>query len=302
MNYQRIAVTAALLWSCHSGFAQQASFTPSATILKDQITYVVQADGRYTKEEVEKIQINTDQSVKERSQLQMPFSSTLQALEVLQAYTITKDGKRIDVKPEEIREQQSPASAGAPMFDDHKVKVVVFPAVEIGARLGIHVCMTQKTPLFKGHFYDCKDKTTLLQALLAAKGIPSSTALINATDVYWLPSIAMPTTAFNHAITCIPAFNMFLDATPGKAMFGSLPPELLGKHALVIQNAKGAPKMTKVPLGASGDNSVQVDTFLDLNSQGQITGRSKIQATGYLDLMARQTMSSLPPLTEERGA
>lgn len=453
-SYQRIALAATLWCACQaSSFAQPAPFTPNATILKDQITYVVQADGRYTKEEVEEIQINTDQGVKQRGQLRMSFSNTLQALEVLQAYTITKDGKRIDVPPSEIREQQSPASAGAPMFDDHKVKVVVFPAVEIGARLGIHTRMTQKTPLFKGHFYDleaawpqvefksfevsikapksmklqvaankmkggevpsedaeqqvwkwsqenvkavapemgatspheriphvamtsfasyadaakayleraqtksavtpgiqkladeitqgmtdrrqqaqalyqwvnhniryvaiflgfggvvpheaqaiadarygdCKDKTTLLQALLAAKGIASSTALINATDVYWLPSIAMPTTAFNHAITYIPEFNMFVDATPGKAMFGTLSPQLLGKHALVIQNAKGEPEMMTVPRGEPGANAVQIDTVMELNSQGQITGRSQIQSTGYMDLLARQIMSSLPP-------
>jgi hypothetical protein len=149
---------------------------------------------------------------------------------------------------------------------------------------------------------DCKDKTTLLQALLAAKGIPSSTALINATDVYWLPSIAMPTTAFNHAITYIPEFNMFLDATPGKAMFGTLSPQLLGKHALVIQNAKGEPEMMKVPQGESGANAVQIDTVLELNGQGNITGRSKVQSTGYLDLIARQIMSSLPPGVEPQLA
>lgn len=460
-SYRRIALAATLWCACQaSSFAQPAPFTPSATILKDQITYVVQADGRYTKEEVEEIQINTDQGVKERGQLRMSFSNTLQALEVLQAYTITKDGKRIDVPPSEIWEQQSPASAGAPMFDDHKVKVVVFPAVEIGARLGIHTRMTQKIPLFKGHFYDleaawprvefksfevsikapksmklqvaankmkggevpsedaeqqvwkwsqenvkavapemaatspheriphvamtsfasyadaakayleraqaksavtpgiqkladeitqgmtdrrqqaqalyqwvnhniryvaiflgfggvvpheaqaiadarygdCKDKTTLLQALLAAKGIASSTALINATDVYWLPSIAMPTTAFNHAITYIPEFNMFLDATPGKAMFGTLSPQLLGKHALVIQNAKGEPEMMTVPRGEPGANAVQIDTVMELNSQGQITGRSQIQSTGYMDLLARQIMSSLPPGMEPQVA
>jgi hypothetical protein len=104
----------------------------------------------------------------------------------------------------------------------------------------------------------------------------------------------MPTTAFNHAITYIPEFNMFLDATPGKAMFGTLSPQLLGKHALVIQNAKGEPEMMKVPQGESGANAVQIDTVLELNGQGHITGHSKIQSTGYLDLMARQIMSSLP--------
>lgn len=454
-------LVASLVGLCQaSSFGQQASFTPDTTVLKNQITYVVQPDGRYTKEEVEELQINTDQGVKGRSQLRLPFSSTLQTLEVLQAYTVTKDGQRIDVKPDEIREQQSPASAGAPMFDDHRIKVVVFPAVHIGARLFLHMRMTQKTPLFAGHFYDleaawpqsdvksyaitvkapramklqvkankmeggevsagdseeqvwtwtqtnmaavapeigatspheriahvvmssfptyadaaraylaraqpqaavtpgiqkladeitqgstdrrqqaqalyhwvnhniryvavflgfggvvphaaqaiadarygdCKDKTTLLQALLAAKGIASSTALVNATDVYWLPPIAMPTTAFNHAITYIPEFKLFLDTTPGKAMFGVLSPQLHGKTALLIQNAQGEPELLKVPVARAQDNDVRIQTTLKLNEQGDISGHSLIEPSGSIDLQSRLIFRSFPPGLEPQVA
>ena len=150
LSYQRIALTATLLWSCHTSYAQQSAFTPNATVLKGHINYVVQGDGRYTKEEITEIRINTDQGVKQRSQFQFPYSSTLQELKIIKAFTITPDGRRIDVKPEDILEQQSPISANAPMFDDYKVKVVVFPAVAIGSRLGVHVMKTQKIPLFKG--------------------------------------------------------------------------------------------------------------------------------------------------------
>lgn len=460
LNAPRIVLTASLLWSCHASFAQPVAFVPNATILKDQINYVVQADGQYTKEEIEEVQINTDQGVKERGQLHMYYSTSLQEVKIIKAYTITPDGRRIDVKPEDIREQQSPVSAGAPMFDDQKVKVVIFPAVAIGARLGIHTQKTQKIPLFKGHFYDleaawpntefksfeisiqaprsmklqvaankmnggeisppgseqqvwkwsqenvpavaqegnatspheriphvamtsfanytdaakaylaraqaksavtpgiqkladeitqgvtdrhqqaqalyhwvnhniryvaiflgfggvvpheaqaiadarygdCKDKTTLLQALLAAKGIASSTALINATDVYWLPTIAMPTTAFNHAITYIPEFDVFLDTTPGKAMFGVLSPQLLDKTALVIQNAKGEPELKKVPVVQAQNNGVNILTTVQLNAQGDIRGQSQVAHIGTSDLISRLVFSSLPPGVEPQLA
>lgn len=460
LNAPRIVLTASLLWSCHASFAQQATFTPNATILNHQINYVVQADGRYTKEEIAEVRINTDQGVKERGQLHMPYSTTLQEIKIIKAYSITPDGRRMEVKPEEIREQQSPVSAEAPMFDDQKVKVVIFPAVAIGARLGIHTQKIQKTPLFKGFFYDleaawpnsefksfkisiqaprsmklqvlanqmnggeispsgseqqvwqwsqenipavaqemaatspheriphvamtnfanyndaakayleraqaksavtpgiqkladeithgvtdrrqqaqalyqwvnhniryvaiflgfggvvpheaqaiadarygdCKDKTTLLQALLAAKGIASSTALINATDVYWLPSIAMPTTAFNHAITYIPEFDVFLDATPGKAMFGVLSPQLLGKTALVIQNAQGEPELKKLPIAQTQNHGVNIYTTLQLNDQGDIRGQSQVEPVGTLDLLSRLIFRSLPPGVEPQLA
>ena len=459
LNFRHITLTATLLWSCHASFAQQVAFTPNATILKDQINYVVQADGRYTKEEIEEVRINTDQGVKERGQLQMPYSTKLQEIKIIKAYTITPDGRRIDVKPEAIREQQSPVSAGAPMFDDQKVKVIIFPAVAIGSRLGIHTQKIQKIPLFKGYFYDleaawpnsefksfeisvrapramklqvaankmnggeisppgseqqvwkwtqentpavateiaatspheriphvamtnfasyadaakaylaraqaksavtpgiqkladeitlgltdrrqqaqslyhwvnhniryvaiflgfggvvphdaqaiadvrygdCKDKTTLLQALLAAKGITSSTALINATDVYWIPAIAMPTTAFNHAITYIPEFDLFLDATPGKAMFGVLAPPLLGKTALVIQNANGEPELKQVPMSAQS-TGINILTKLELNAQGDIQGQTQIESAGPLDLMTRMILRSIPPGVEPQLA
>jgi transglutaminase-like putative cysteine protease len=460
LSYQRIALTATLLWSCHTSYAQQSAFTPNATVLKGHINYVVQGDGRYTKEEITEIRINTDQGVKQRSQFQFPYSSTLQELKIIKAFTITPDGRRIDVKPEDILEQQSPISANAPMFDDYKVKVVVFPAVAIGSRLGVHVMKTQKIPLFKGRFYDleaawpdsdfksfeisiqapramklqvvankmkggevsspdsaqqvwkwpqenlpavapemaatspheriahvamtnftsyaeaaiayedraqaksavtpgiqkladeitqgvtdrrqqaqalyhwvnhniryvaiflgfggvlphdaqavadarygdCKDKTTLLQALLAAKGIARSTALINATDVYWLPSIAMPTTAFNHAITFIPEFNLFLDTTPGKAMFGVLSPQLMGKTALVTRNANGLPVLMKVPVAKPEEHGVKIVTRMTLNAQGDISGESVIQSRGMLGIQARLIMQSFPPGVEPRVA
>ncbi|MGO4779545.1 transglutaminase family protein, partial [Lysobacter sp. 2RAB21] len=46
---------------------------------------------------------------------------------------------------------------------------------------------------------DCKDHATLLQALLAAKNVPATQALINAGNVYQLPDIPVASSV-NHVL------------------------------------------------------------------------------------------------------
>jgi transglutaminase-like putative cysteine protease len=151
VRYTVRALSASILISVgSSGFA--ADFRPNITILHDEVTYDLSADGRYTKDEVASYRINTDQGVKDRGQLPLPYSASLQDLEVREAYTTTKDGKRNDVAPDKIVVQQSPQSKAAPMFDDGKIKTVIFPSVEVGSTLTVHYRMTQRKPLFPNEF------------------------------------------------------------------------------------------------------------------------------------------------------
>lgn len=84
---------------------------------------------------------------------------------------------------------------------------------------------------------DCKDHSTLLQALLAAKGIESSQALVNAGEVYDLPPLPL-VSAVNHVITFIPSLNMYLDSTAEMQPFGTVPHILVGKPVLLVKNFK----------------------------------------------------------------
>jgi len=69
---------------------------------------------------------------------------------------------------------------------------------------------------------DCKDHVVLLQALLHAKGIAASPAMINAGVSYRLPQVALSNTVFNHVITYLPEFDLFVDATEKYTAFGEL--------------------------------------------------------------------------------
>ena len=68
--------------------------------------------------------------------------------------------------------------------------------------------------VLKNGYGDCKDHVMLLEALLSAKGIRSSSVLIRAgvENVYKLPPAPSPF-VFDHLITYIPEFSLFVDFT-----------------------------------------------------------------------------------------
>ena len=83
---------------------------------------------------------------------------------------------------------------------------------------------------------DCKDKHTLLAALLESCGISSHAVLIHSSNDL---DAEVPTPSqFDHLITAadVGGKRVWLDSTSGVAAYGFLFPNLRGKHALLIQN------------------------------------------------------------------
>jgi transglutaminase-like putative cysteine protease len=455
---KKILAAYGLLIVC--GHAHAVAFQPNVTVLSDDIAYDVNADGTFTDVETESIRIDTDQGVKQASQIALRYSKTLQNLTVEDAYTTTPEGKRIDVTPDKILEQQGRESAEAPIFDDGRVKIVVFPAVEIGATLTLRTRRAQLTPLFPGQFStvehfrdqrafksanvtvrapaalklyadavgmsggqvasdsadtqtwhwslgdtpahapelgsvsvadvsprvvvttfpsfaaagaayqqraapkaavtpaiqvladkltqgvadpkaqaellydwvnthiryvaiylgfggvvphdadsvlkaeygDCKDHVTLLQALLAAKGIRSSPVLVNASNAYWLPKAADPIAAFDHVITYLPDFKLYADSTASGARFGILPFTELGKPALITDNGTGTAEIVTLPV-SDADSAREVTTMhVTLDSNGDLNGTAQIDSTGSIELLSREVFASLPPGVESQIA
>ena len=89
--------------------------------------------------------------------------------------------------------------------------------------------------VLRNRYGDCKDHVTLLEALLAAKGIESSPALINLQPAYELPEAALPS-AFNHVITWIPSLGLHVDSTAQILPFGVLLGQAHGKPVLHTRN------------------------------------------------------------------
>jgi Domain of Unknown Function with PDB structure (DUF3857)/Transglutaminase-like superfamily len=131
--------------------------------------------------------------------------------------------------------------------------------------------------VLRNKFGDCKDKATLMSALLAAKGIASEHVLINFGDTYTLPE--PPTmAALNHAILYLPEFDLYDDPTAQFAAFGVLAAETYDKP-LVRVSPNGA-MLGHTPPMKPQDHVASLHTSIKVAADGTVTGRTVERNTG----------------------
>ena len=140
----------------------------------------------------------------------------------------------------------------------------------------------QAQSVLDNRYGDCKDHVVLLEALLAAVGIDSSTALINLGTAFRLPKLPI-STPFNHVITYVPSLNLYLDSTAQFAPMGTLPDEEMAKPVLLT--ATGTFGMT--PGNAPLRDYSFTETRMTLQSDGSVTGKSKMRMGGQLEVSSR---------------
>ncbi|WP_042296300.1 DUF3857 domain-containing transglutaminase family protein [Paraburkholderia bannensis] len=130
--------------------ASQAPYTNEA----ETQTFTVNADGSYTKLDTLTLRVNTEAGIARAGQYYVWFNREMAHVDILEAWTEDAQGGRHDVRPEQIRDVQEVRSFDAPMFQDVQDKVIVFPAVEPGARVHLTWRKTQRVPLVPGWFSD----------------------------------------------------------------------------------------------------------------------------------------------------
>jgi hypothetical protein len=137
---------------------------------------------------------------------------------------------------------------------------------------------------------DCKDHVMLLQALLAAKGIKSSPVLIRAgASQYRLPEAPSPF-LFDHLITYVPEFQLYLDSTARYAPFGVLPGSDAGKNVLIVTSGKTA----ITPPVRAALSTISTTSTVTLNPDGSADTQTRITATGANAADLRALMAALP--------
>jgi len=141
---------------------------------------------------------------------------------------------------------------------------------------------------------DCKDHVALLQALLAAKNISSSPALINASNSYKLPKVPAYINSFDHIINYIPEFKLFVDSTSQTSRYGVLPAVLRGKQALVADVGDGRSSLMRTPLYQPEKDAVVSETELTLAENGNWNGVSRVTTKGVFDSEARYIFGIIP--------
>lgn len=151
MNMQRHLVTLALLICCaHQAFAQ---YKPTTSNSLYEVTYEVNADGSYTAITASMTRVDSQQGIDRTGQESIYYIDSLENVQVLDAYTLLPNGKKVQVGPESIKTLEGPSASNAPMFSDTKVKVIIYPQVDVGTEVYYKVLSYHHTPVFPGHFY-----------------------------------------------------------------------------------------------------------------------------------------------------
>jgi transglutaminase-like putative cysteine protease len=141
--------------------------------------------------------------------------------------------------------------------------------------------------ILRNRYGDCKDHTILLEALLKAKGIHSTGALINSGSAYSLPKLAIGT-PLNHVITYIPSLDLYLDSTARFAPFGVLPNDLMGKKVVLVESGMIKETPFKSTTGHKWESEVKLrvlpDGFVEGTGLSTSNGWFEVQDRTYRDL------------------
>ena len=148
-----VAILLALLATGARAGEQTKPFEGFTKYVKYHVRYEVNPDGTHVETHDWALKVLSDQGVSAANSASVSFSDRLQEAEILSAYTLKKDGRRIDVPASNFQEESNTGNGEAsPMFSDIKTKTVAFPELAAGDTVVMSYKLTQKEALFPGHF------------------------------------------------------------------------------------------------------------------------------------------------------
>lgn len=150
--------------------------------------------------------------------------------------------------------------------------------------------------ILDNRYGDCKDHVTLLQAMLAAKGISSVGALIGAGGPSRQPLVAV--NHFNHIITYLPEWRLFVDSTVGDAPFGELPNSDLGRQVVLVQPVADAPRTLQTPSFSAETNAIVDRDDSRLTADGTLVSDGTQRGIGAADIGMRWRFLNVRPGSE----
>lgn len=147
--------------------------------------------------------------------------------------------------------------------------------------------------VFANHYGDCKDKHTLLAAMLDAADLRAYPALIHSTRKL-NPELPSPT-QFDHVISAIPVGDDFIwvDTTTEIAPFRMLTASLRNKQALVIPH-DGAARLVETPADPPFPSVQHVEVEGEVSEVGTLTARVRYTLRGDTELLLRAAFRRTP--------
>ncbi|MFC6645270.1 DUF3857 domain-containing protein [Granulicella cerasi] len=165
-------------------------------------------------------------------------------------------------------------------------KSVRYTGVEFGSAK-----LTPQRPAetLKRHYGDCKDKSTMLVAMLRAVGVPAHLALLSVEGGEDVQEDQPGLTQFDHAIVYVPAAGkepaFWIDATAEYNALGNLPWSDHGRKALII--APDTKALTLIPVAVPADSVLVESRDFELPQYGPSHVMEVSQTTGFIDAQYR---------------
>lgn len=203
-------------------------------------------------------------------------------------------GNRGDVSPE-VKAKAASLIAGA-STDEEKInrlyRYVSMQIHYIGIDFGIGRYQPHSAAEVLSNGYgDCKDKHTLLAALLAAQGFHADPVLIG-MNIEIDKDLPAPN-SFNHVITAVElpgGKRLWLDSTAEIAPEGMLTMPLRDKDALLIASAPGVPRLVKTPADLPFVAADSYNIKATLSAEGKLTAHFDATLHGDLELYMRAAL------------
>ncbi len=185
--------------------------------------------------------------------------------------------EEVAAKARELTAGLTDPAAKAQRVYEFVQKSISYVAIELGiGGLQPH----DNGSVFRNRYGDCKDKATLVIAMLQAVDVHAFPVLIRTRDS-GLTDRDYPSSDFNRVIAALPEADGYLlmDPTSENAPFGDLPWRDQGANALVVKE-DGSGDMILTPLSPADHNRIQWLVTASVGNDGDLEGSYSIEAFG----------------------
>lgn len=194
---------------------------------------------------------------------------------------LVKDQLRVT---DDVRAAAREAVRGIPESDESaRIRAVYDFVVSRTRYVGLEFGINSFKPypvetILSRRFGDCKDKASLMHAMLEALGIDSRLTLLRMKRLGGIETQPASLAVFNHAILYVPKYKLFLDGTAEFHGSSELPSDDRGAEVLVIEPAGGS-QFFRTPEALPQDNSDETRISARLSKDGsaqlQVSGSAR---------------------------
>jgi len=179
-------------------------------------------------------------------------------------------------------------------------ELVVTGTRYVGLEFGIHGFKPYKvTQVLERRFGDCKDKASLLVAMLREVGVEADLVLLRTRRLGLLDREPASLAPFDHAIAYVPKLDLYIDGTAEFSGTGELPNQDQG--VMVLRVGPRGTRFTQTPVLPSTDNRVERRWRVDLQTDGDARVDEDLRIRGQAAADWREHYQTPGERTERYG-